>query len=100
MTPQEAGLLARFAVESGHLTATDAKPKLLEPNRSLQLSMFDIDGLACEDIRQLGIGVAKQRPTFQRLYGWGEISAAAARKAGLKIEYDNDPPRHASIGRR
>ena len=40
MTVRASGLLARFALESGRLTASAVKPKLFEPNRELKLSVF------------------------------------------------------------
>lgn len=97
MMPRAAELLARFALENGRLTDMIAKPKLFEPNRRLELSVFNIDGLAHEKIRQLGIGVARQHPTSRRLHGWGEIDTTAVYETGLRVEYDNEPPRHASI---
>lgn len=97
MTLRADGTLARFALESKRLTTTGAKPKLFEPNKGLELSVFDVGGLSFEEIRQLGIDVAKMHPTAERLYGWGEIDAAAVHETGLRIERDDDPPRHANI---
>lgn len=97
MTLRADGTLARFALESKRLTTTGAKPKLFEPTKRFELSVFDVSGLLFEEILQLGIDVAKKQSPPRRLHGWGEIDVAAVHKAGLQIERDDDPPRHANI---
>ena len=97
MTVRAAGLLARFAVESGRLTDSRVKPKLFEPNRALELSVFHVDGLVRDQIRDLGDEVVKKHPSARKLRGWGEFPESAVRKAGLRVERDDDPPRHANI---
>ena len=97
MTVRAAGSLARFAVEGNRLTDSIVKPKLFEPNRALQLSVFRIGGLPCKEICDLGVKVAEQHPTSRRLHGWGEFSESAVNDAGLRVEHDEVPPRHANI---
>ncbi len=94
---QKAGALARFALENGRLAGSVAKPKLFEPNRRRQLSVFRSDGLEDDEIRRLGIMVAKQHPSARRLYGWGCVSESDVEECGLRVEHDNEPERHANI---
>lgn len=89
--------LARFAVESGRLTDSIVKPKLFEPTKSLELSVFRIEGIGHSEICNLGVDVANKHPTARYLYGWGELSESAVIGTGLQVEYDNVPPRHANI---
>lgn len=97
MTVRAAGLLARFAVESGRLTDSIVKPKLFEPNKALELSVFRVGGLVRGQIRDLGDEVVKKHPTARKLHGWGEFPESAVQEAGLRVEHDDDPPRHANI---
>ena len=97
MTVRASGLLARFALESGRLTASAVKPKLFEPNRELKLSVFHVDGLVDAGIRHIGNDVVTRHSTAKRLYGWGEFDEAAVCEAGLRIDRDDNPPRHANI---
>ena len=90
------GLLARFAVESKKLNASEVKPKLFEPNRKSELSVSYIEGLECAEISQRGVDVAKKQGK-ERLYGWAEISEETVLKANLTIDRDDDPPGHANI---
>lgn len=73
------------------------KPKLFEPNRLLELSVFFIDDLIRNEIKEIGIDVATQHPTSKRLYGWGEIDENTVYDVGLKVNRDDDPERHANI---
>ena len=97
MTVRASDSLARFAVEGNRLTSSVVKPKLFEPNKALQLSVFRIDGLHCKEICDLGVQVAEQHPTSQRLHGWGEFDKTAVNDTGLRVEHDEVPPRHANI---
>ena len=97
MTAREAGTLARFATQSGRLTDEVVKPKLFEPNRALELSVFRVDGLGRIEIQEIGIDVVTAIPNAQRLHGWGEINESAVLDAGLRVDYDDDPPRHANV---
>ena len=62
MTAREAGTLARFATQSGRLTDEVVKPKLFEPNRALELSVFRVDGLGRIEIQEIGIDVVTAIP--------------------------------------
>ena len=97
MTIREAETLARFATQSGRITDEVVKPKLFEPNRALELSVFRVDGLDRTEIQEIGIDVVTAIPSAQRLHGWGEISETAVLDAGLRVDYDDDPPRHANV---
>ena len=89
--------LARFATQSGHLAASVVKPKLFEPNLALELSVFQVEGLVSIEIATIGESVVKAHPQARRLYGWGEINESDVLTTGLKIDYDDNPPRHANI---
>ena len=97
MTIRGARTLARFATQSGRLTDEVVKPKLFEPNRALELSVFRVDDLDRTEIQEIGIDVVTAIPNAQRLHGWGEISETAVIDAGLRVDYDDDPPRHANV---
>ena len=96
-TIREAKTLARFATQSGRLTDEVVKPKLFEPNRKLELSVFRVEGLGYTEIQEIGLDVVKKIPNAQRLHGWGEISESAVRDTGLRVNYDDEPPRHANV---
>ena len=97
MTIRASKLLARFAVEAGRLTDLVVKPKLFQPNRALELSVFRIDALTWADIRGLGVNMVRQHKKAQELHGWGEMSESAVYDAGLRVNHDDEPPRHANI---
>ena len=89
-------LFARFADESGKITQDYAKPKLFEPNKSNELSVFDVSDLSDKQACELGVQhVAK--PKGRRLYGWGRLSCTEIIKAGLHIDRDDNPPGHANL---
>jgi len=90
-------LLARFAVESGKVTASVVKPKLFEPNRNLEISVSRIHGLRCSDIVEVGVDVVCRHQSAKRLYGWAELSATRIEESGLSIEHDDCPLRHSRI---
>ena len=62
------------------------KPKLFEPNTKLQVSVFFIDGMNFEEIKETGLCVAKQRE--KRLYGWGLFDDTAVGETGLGLVPD------------
>ena len=97
MTVRASGSLARFALESGRLTASVVKPKLFEPNRARELSVFHVDGLDGVGITLIGNDVVARHSTAKRLHGWGEFNEVAVCEAGLRIDRDDNPPRHANI---
>ena len=88
-------LFVRFALESGRITKDFAKPKLFEPNKGGELSVFDVVGLSCCEKCKLGIPVAMAQN--KRLYGWAMISCEQIREVGLLVDLDNNPPRHANV---
>ena len=97
MTIRNARTLARFATESGRLTDSVVKPKLFEPNRALELSVFRVRGLEFVEICDIGVSVVKKHPQARRLHGWGEIEESEVQGVNLRVVYDNVPPRHANI---
>ena len=98
MTVGASGSLARYATEKGRFGSDGGvKPKLFEPNRNLELSVFRIDGLDRARIREIGVAVAERHPSARRLHGWGEIAASDVANAGLRTAHDDTPPRHANV---
>lgn len=97
MTTRYAGTLARFATEGGRLTDSVVKPKLFEPNKALELSVFRVHGLEYTEICDIGVSVVKEHPNARRLHGWGEIEESSVQSANLRVAYDDVPPRHANI---
>ena len=97
MTIRAEGTLARFALERGRLAESVVKPKLFEPNRHLALSVFHAGGIGCHEILDLGMAVTASHPTARRLHGWAEIGEDAVTSTGLRVDYDDSPPRHANI---
>lgn len=98
MAVRGAGSLVRYAVEGGRLTASShPHPKLYEPNRELKLSVFFVSGLVCAEICERGINVVELHPSARRLHGWGEFDESTVQKTGLRVDRDDNPPRHANI---
>ena len=89
--------LARFAHESKRLTSDVVKPKLFQPNRALEVSVFRIDDLEDEAVTEIGIGVVKDLPNGKKLYGWGAIERSQVTKVGLTVDDDDAPSRHSNI---
>ena len=84
-------------MESGRVKDTIVKPKLFEPPRSLKLSVFRIHGLQCEDIKALGREAVRGHSKATKLYGWAELRESVVEANNLRLDDDNDPPRHADI---
>jgi len=66
------------------------------PPPDLRLSVYNVSDLPESDIWTLG----KKRvsvPQNRTLYGRGELTVAAVAQVKLRVEADNDPPRHADI---
>ena len=92
-----AGLLARFALYRDRLKAGGAARKLFEPDPQGNLSVFSIDGLPHDIVREIGRDVATRHPNARRLYGWAEIGKADVESVGLSVDRDDNPPRHANV---
>ena len=89
--------VARFAVESKKLKQDFATPKLFEPTRNLELSVYRIQNLSNQDVIHIGIGVAKTHPTSKALYGWAELARSAIIEVGLSIDDDDNPKGHSTV---
>ncbi|MCY4304017.1 MAG: hypothetical protein OXC62_04430 [Aestuariivita sp.] len=88
-------IFARFADESGKISQNRAKPKLFEPNRKNELSIFNVSKLSSKEKCESGLkNVAK--PKGKKLYGWAELSHSDFYKFDLEIIQDNTPPGHAN----
>ena len=93
----DAGPLVRFALESGRFTDSIVKPKLFEPNRRLELSVFRVVGLQSSKIQEIGTQVVERHTTAKRLYGWGKFASSIVADLGLELDNDDTPPRHSNI---
>ena len=76
---------------------TTVTPKLFEPPKDLKLSVSQIHDLDYPEIVPLGLEVVKKSHTSQTLYGWGELQIQDVEEAGLLVDLNDDPPRHAHI---
>jgi len=92
--------LARFLTQSYHYSHEKGvvKPAAFEPPRDLHLSVFRIDGLVITDVWRIGKQqVTEKMKSPAKLYGFADIKASTIQDSNLRIESDNDPPRHASV---
>ena len=90
--------LARFLVSSNHFAkAKDhVKASAFMPAQDLTLSVFQIKGLAEREIWTTGKKHVSE-PRGRTLYGRADILVGNVREAGLRIDPDDKPPRHANI---
>ena len=93
MEPDE--LLARYLFSEKWFSMKNnrVKPKALMPNPQLRTSMFRIRGLQEEETWALGHGAAQGRT----LYGSANVEVRVVEEAGLRLEPDPEPSRHADI---
>jgi len=66
------------------------------PPGDLKLSVFQTKNLSEKNIWDIGERHVAQ-PRKKTLYGRGDVTVASVQKIGLKIDPDNEPPRHAGI---
>ena len=63
----------------------------------MTLSVSFIDDLECDEVRDLGVETGRRHRTAKQLFGWAVLRAEEIRELGLRIERDDNPPRHANI---
>ena len=99
MTTRQQGELARFAVKANDIGNTDAQTakRMFRPNKLGELSVSRIEGLDCNGIILEGQGVVEGRDDTDTLYGWIEVHEQVVQGQGLRIDYDEEPSRHANI---
>lgn len=85
--------LNRFPTHKRQFSATRVKQSAFLPPANLKLSVFCTGGLSGDQIWALGAGL--RIPAH--IYGRAELTIAAVSDIGLKIDLDNNPPRHANI---
>lgn len=92
--------LARYILSSNQFSRINniVKPSAFMPAPNLQLSVFRIKGLDISAIWEIGEKevVSRIKP-IKKLYGMAKIFSISVVSAGLKIDPDNIPPRHANI---
>jgi len=70
-----------------------AKPKLFEPKRKNELSVFDAAGRPDKETCELGIEPVA-RPKGRRLHGWAKVTSTDIEEVELKIVGDDNPSGH------
>jgi hypothetical protein len=89
--------LSRFIFTSRHYAAATGrvKPAAFLPSPSLETSVFRTRGLGRPDLLRIGgaVGAAGSRV----LKAWADVLAGTVFDAGLQVDPDDDPPRHATI---
>ena len=92
--------LSRYILNSNQLSRLKniAKPSAFMPTPNLQLSVFRIKGLEQNAIWEIGEKeVASKIKPIKTLYGMAKILSLSVKSAGLIIDPDDTPPRHANI---
>jgi hypothetical protein len=90
-------LLARFLTQSGHFSPTThrVKQSAFLPAKSLELSIFNIDKLIPHKIWELADKYVLSAE--RKVYGYAKIFSDIIYNNKLKIDYNNNPERHANI---
>lgn len=98
MTRRISGDLARFAYEKDKVGKKLSKCKsLFRPNKNGVMSVSRLEDLDCREILELGLDFAQRQTNCPPIFGWFEFKEDAVSEAKLKIDYDDNPPRHANI---
>ena len=92
--------LGRYLPEESYFSRAkhSVKPKAFMPPHDLRLSVFRIDSLNLEEVWEIGereVINAMSQP--KELYGVADIKASKVQEKDLRIDPDDNPPRHASI---
>jgi hypothetical protein len=92
--------LGRYIFSKSHFSSENNKVKssAFMPPIDLKLSVFRTRGLNEIEIWHIAENeIIKNKPSPTTLYGRAEILSFAVKSAGLEIDPDNTPPRHANI---
>jgi hypothetical protein len=98
MNDSEQEPLARYLFSRSHYSPKygKVKPGAFLP-RDGATSVFNVAGLSSvEEIWEIATEFVGRRGN-RNLHGHAEIDSGAVLEAGLSLEVDNDPPRHANI---
>ncbi len=90
--------IARFSFFKDEVRADGSpRPKLFEPDKQLECSVFRTDGLKAKEVQRIGDEVVS--PNYGKLpYGHCDLFVAQVRKeAMMSIEADEPPDHHAAI---
>ena len=82
---------SQFRVQKG-----EVKGSAFMPPPSLALSVFRTQGLAEPEVWDLGRQYVAS-PQGRTMHGRADVVAEAVQDAGLRVDADDDPPRHANI---
>jgi len=91
--------LSRYLFSRSHFRSRDKTVKFnaFMPPPDLKLSVFRTSSLSESQIWSIGTGIAHQQKPPRTLYGRADIQVCQVMQCGLKVDPDNNPPRHASI---
>jgi len=89
--------LSRYILQSNQIRTSDKTVKYTAfmPAPNGKTSVFRTAGLQQEGIWKIGEDVAV--PRQKKLYGRADLTASRVFDAGLHIEADDVPPRHANL---
>jgi hypothetical protein len=97
ITPEEP--VARCLTQGNHYSrsASRVTERAFLPGRDNTTSVFRVDGLSEEETWQLADTHVAGVPGGRAVHGTGTIRAHVVSDVGLRLEPDDDPPRHAAI---
>ena len=90
--------LARYLLQRTHFSpaVSRVKPGAFMPNRDGETSVFQIQGLSEEEIWQIGEKYVSS-PLGKTLRARADVIVLIVEERGLRVDFDNTPPRHANI---
>jgi hypothetical protein len=90
--------LARFFHQRNHFSPQKklVHRKAFIPSKELTTSVFHIVGMPQDEVAEAGTEFVKEGHGTP-CYGWARFLAAAVDPVGLRIDYNNVPPRHADL---
>jgi hypothetical protein len=97
VTPEEP--VARCLTQSNHYNRPSDRvtERAFLPAPDKTTSVFRVDGLSEAQIWQLADTHIVNIPDGRPVYGTGTIRAQVVEDVGLRLDPDDDPPRHAAI---
>lgn len=91
--------LARCLTQSNHYRRSEWRvtERAFLPGRDNATSVFRVDGLTDDQVWRLADEHVAGVQGGRHVLGTGTLLAQAVTEVGLRVEPDDDPPRHASI---
>jgi hypothetical protein len=88
--------LSRFILERSKISAGQPNLRAFLPPPDLQLSTYNTDDLALQEIWQIG-DVVRVEQHKETLYGRADLLAQSVYDAKLRPIRDDQPPRHVTV---